>query len=97
VLPSGWEAFGLVLVESLASGTPVVSTDAGGMREIVTDPAVGRLVPHRDHEALAAAIAQVAALAADPATPARCAAHARRWGWTEAVGPAHEALYRSIT
>ena len=96
VLPSRYEAFGVVLVESLASGTPVVCTDDGGMPEIVTDPKVGRVAPPDDPAGLAEAILAVIELAAQPSTPARCAAHARRWDWDEAIGPAHEALYERV-
>jgi glycosyltransferase involved in cell wall biosynthesis len=96
VLPSEGEAFGLVLVESLASGTPAVCSDVGGPREIVDSPLVGRVARHGDPEALAAALAEAIVLAADPATPARCVAHARRWGWVETVGRMHEDVYEAI-
>jgi glycosyltransferase involved in cell wall biosynthesis len=59
VLPSTEpEPYGLVLVEALASGCPVVATDAGGAREIVAFAAAGagRLVPIRDPAALADAV-----------------------------------------
>src|SRR5579884_1712425 len=95
-LPSVEEAFGLVLLESLASGTPVVCTDDAGMPEIVTDPAVGRAVPPDNPDALAAALAAAIDLAAQPGTPAACASHARQWGWQESAGPAHERLYRRV-
>ena len=96
VLPSAGEAFGLALVESLASGTPAVCSRGGGMPEIVDSDDVGRTVTHGDPAALAAALDEVIALAADPATPARCAAHAVRWGWIETVGPMHESVYREV-
>jgi len=43
VLPSLWESQGLVVLESLAAGTPVVVTRDGALPEIVTDLSVGRL------------------------------------------------------
>jgi glycosyltransferase involved in cell wall biosynthesis len=55
VLPSRSETFGSVLVEALASGTPVVATRCGGPEDIVTNE-VGRLVPKEDPHALAAVI-----------------------------------------
>ena len=95
VLPSRNEAFGIVLVESLASGTPVVACAPGGAEDIVTDKQVGRLVPPEDPEALAGAIDQCVDLAADPATPERCRAHAQAWDWS-LVGPQYESLYESV-
>ncbi|CAN5813661.1 glycosyltransferase family 4 protein [soil metagenome] len=96
LLPSWHEAFGLVLTESLACGTPVVCTDAGGMPEIVDDPRIGRTFRQGDDADLARAITEAIALAADPETPALCARHARRWGWRERIGPEHEQLYERI-
>ena len=51
VLPSLFETFGVVLIEALACGKPVIATDIGGPSEIVTEE-VGKLVPPRDPEAL---------------------------------------------
>jgi glycosyltransferase involved in cell wall biosynthesis len=58
VLPSRAESFGMVLVEALACGIPVVSTRCGGPEDIVTEE-VGVLVPPEDPEGLASGIAQV--------------------------------------
>jgi glycosyltransferase involved in cell wall biosynthesis len=55
VVPSRIEPFGLVAVEALACGTPVVATNKGGLPDFINDQ-VGALVPVDDHEALAAAI-----------------------------------------
>jgi glycosyltransferase involved in cell wall biosynthesis len=96
VLPSRDEAFGLALVESLASGTPVVCSDSGGMAEIVCDPMVGRVFPVGDASQLARCLDETIELAADWATAARCSAHARRWGWLEAIGPDHEQLLGAV-
>ena len=95
-LPSTNEAFGIVLIESLASGTPVVCSAAGGMPEIVDRPTIGRAVPYGDADALAHALAETIALARDPLTPRRCREHAGRWGWRERIGPLHEELYQGI-
>jgi glycosyltransferase involved in cell wall biosynthesis len=58
VLPSRAESLGMVLVEALACGTPVISTRCGGPEDIVT-PDVGVLVPPEDPAALAEGIERV--------------------------------------
>ena len=55
VFPSRTEPFGLVALEALACGTPVVATDAGGLPDFINEE-VGALVPVDDAEALASAI-----------------------------------------
>ena len=95
VLPAAHEAFGLVLVESLASGTPVVCTPDGGMPEVVV-PGVGEVAETATAEALCAALEVAISLAADPETPRRCAERARRWDWEHVVGPAYLEAYRSM-
>lgn len=63
-LASRWEAFGNVVVEALAAGTPVVCTDAdGGVTEILHDSRrsapVGEIVPTGDAQALARAFERI--------------------------------------
>ena len=50
------EPFGLAIVEAMAAGLPIVATASEGAVEIIDDGATGKLVPVKDHEALAQAI-----------------------------------------
>ncbi len=61
VLPSinSTESFGMVQVESMTCGTPVVASDLPGVRQPVMMTGMGRLVPAADADALAEAIIQV--------------------------------------
>jgi len=59
VLPSLFESFGLVLLEAMAVGTPVVCTRTQGALEIVKDGEDGLIVPPGDDDALADAIVRV--------------------------------------
>ena len=56
VVPSFHEAFGLIAVEAMACGIPIVATAVGGLKEIVKDRETGLLVPPGDAAALAQAL-----------------------------------------
>ncbi len=59
VLSSAWEGFGIVLVEALAAGLPVVAADCpGGPREILKDGRIGPLVPVGNPDAFCGAMLQ---------------------------------------
>jgi glycosyltransferase involved in cell wall biosynthesis len=94
-LPSFGEAFGLVLVEAMACGTPVVGTDDGAIPEIVDRPEVGRLFRREDAASLAQALLEALELAGDPATGELCRARAQDFS-IERCGQAYEALYREL-
>jgi glycosyltransferase involved in cell wall biosynthesis len=64
VVPSHWEGFGLVALEAITAGIPVIATRASSLPEIVDDGMEGRLVPPEDPQALARAMVE---LAGDPA------------------------------
>jgi len=66
VLASDREGFGNVIVEAMAAGVPVVSTDTDGAREALAGGQYGTLVPRGDPSALAAAIEDALAAPADP-------------------------------
>ena len=44
VIPSYYESFGLVALESLACGTPVITTDVGCMKSIINEPKTGYVI-----------------------------------------------------
>lgn len=71
VMSSLWEGLGLVFLEAMAAGLPVVSTRVSAIPEVVLDGTTGLLVPARDPEALADALAR---LARDPGERARLGA-----------------------
>ena len=83
-----------VVMEALASGTPLVATPAGGIASVLHDGENGLIVPERDPDAVACAIAR---LAADGALRDRLGAAARamvaaRHGWS-ATAERFEAAY----
>jgi glycosyltransferase involved in cell wall biosynthesis len=91
-LPSWGEAFGLVLAEALACGTPVVGTRDGGIPEVLGDAeGVGALFDDDPVPALLDAID----LARDPAAAARCRAQAETFS-AERCAERLEALYAEL-
>jgi glycosyltransferase involved in cell wall biosynthesis len=96
VLSSAWEGMPLAVGEAMAMGKPVVSTDVGGVRELVDD--AGLLVPPRNAQALAGAmISLMQATDEDRQTlssPAR--ARIEQEFSMEAKADEWERLYRSL-
>jgi glycosyltransferase involved in cell wall biosynthesis len=91
VIPSTKEPFGLVLVEALAHGLPVVATACHGPREIVTE-GLGHLVEIGDEAELAAAMTKALA---EPGDPADRKAHAARFS-LEAALDAYAELFEKV-
>ena len=95
VLPSVNEAFGLVLAEALACGTPAVAAHRGGMPEVLGGrDDVGATFEGGPDE-LAAALRHALALHDDPETPARCREQAERFS-TDRTADAYLALYEEL-
>lgn len=95
-LSSVWEAVALAAQEAVLLGTPVVSTEVGGMPELIKDGASGRLVSPGDADALARGIRDVL----DPQIGRRYAdaaasAYAQRFSGEAMLGRL-EALYREM-
>ena len=59
VMPSQYESFGMVALEAMACGTPVIASDVGGLAYLVRHGQTGYRVPARDAEALAAKIVRL--------------------------------------
>src|SRR5207244_3399414 len=76
VVDASWAGTGITgtIREAMAMQKPVIATDCGGNRELVSSPAVGWLIPPRDVPALVAALD---AVIGDAARRARVAANAR--------------------
>jgi glycosyltransferase involved in cell wall biosynthesis len=98
-LPSdATESFGIVLIEAMASGRPVIATDLPGVRTVVAHGRDGLLVAPGDVEALRQAIADVALM---PVEVRRTMGHAGRakveasYGW-ERIGERLEAIYAEV-
>ena len=72
VFPSRLETFGIVLLEALAFEVPVIASDAGAARSILSEGDCGRLLPGLSEPALCSALSEVLA------DPAGAAARARR-------------------
>jgi len=76
VLPSYYESFGMVALEAMACGSPVIASRVGGLVTTVRDGVTGFLVPDGDVGALAE---RVAALLADPDLRWRVGREGVRW------------------
>lgn len=96
IVPSHYESFGMVALESLACGTPVVASRVGGLTYIVEDGETGFLVPWGDPLALANRISQ---LLQDCRLRRRMGLYGmemvRKFSWTEIAGQI-VALYETL-
>ncbi len=99
-MPSYYESFGLVGLESLACGTPVVTTDVGAMRSILQDGETGHIVSHADPRSLAKAIETIITqVNAKAVSTDRVRASVLKFGWSNvaaAVIDEYDTLLRQM-
>jgi D-inositol-3-phosphate glycosyltransferase len=96
VMPSHYESFGMVALEAMACGTPVVASQVGGLAYLVQDGVTGFVVPDQDPEVLAD---RLTLLLGDAELRRRmgkqAAAYARTFDW-ENVAVQIADVYRSL-
>lgn len=87
VFPSRTETLGLVVLEAMAAGCPVVAANSGGIPDIVTDGDNGYLFDPADpHGAIKATQRLLAAQGERDRLRANARREAERWGWPAATG-----------
>jgi glycosyltransferase involved in cell wall biosynthesis len=96
VVPSlALEGFGLVVLESLACGTPVIASDTGGMAEVLPLLSSNSLVAPGDVSALSARLRRVMERPQDEPTPMACRRFAEQFSWTLKGQQVQEVLQRT--
>jgi glycosyltransferase involved in cell wall biosynthesis len=93
VLPSTHDSFGQALLESLACGTPIVTSNHAAVPELVT-PNTGAVCEPDDPSSLAEACLVAFELARRPETSQACRATAAPHDWLTELAPRYERYYR---
>lgn len=92
-LPSTYDSFGMALLESLACGTPLVTTTHSAPQDLVDVGVTGELCEPDDPESLAQACLRAFRLARKPATVEACRMSAEPYDWDGGLAPLCERLY----
>ena len=86
-----------VVLEAMASGTPVVATPSGGISQAIEDGVTGRLVPERDADGLAAVLAElVQDRAQGEALAARALERVQAFAWERIADRYHQVLQAAM-
>jgi len=84
VMPSHYESFGMVALEAMACGTPVIASRVGGLAHLIKDGETGFFVPAQDAEALAEKLRLIFVdHALRDQIGARATAYAKNYCWEE--------------
>jgi D-inositol-3-phosphate glycosyltransferase len=87
VVPSYYESFGLVPLESLACGTPVVATDVGDLKNIIRHGETGYILTDNSPEELAAGISSMLSSTSNKIESVlSIRASVSKWDWTNIAG-----------
>jgi D-inositol-3-phosphate glycosyltransferase len=96
IMPSDYESFGMVALEAMASGTPVIASEVGGLAYLVKDNETGFLVPAREPRQLAD---RIKSLVTDDSTRQKmgeqAAHHARDYAWS-AIADRLTAIFEDV-
>jgi D-inositol-3-phosphate glycosyltransferase len=97
VMPSHYESFGMVALEAMATGTPVIASGVGGLAHLVQDGQTGFHVPPRDPQTLALRMNQ---LLTNPDLRQQlgdqASAYARQYDWCNIVQRMVEEVYEPL-
>lgn len=94
VVPSYYESFGLVPLEALACGTPVVATDVGDLKNIIRQGDTGYVIRDNSPEAIANAVSLVLeSVPGDVESPFAVRASVTRFDWSHIAGNVAQEMY----
>uniref|UniRef100_A0A7S4JZT8 Glycosyltransferase subfamily 4-like N-terminal domain-containing protein n=2 Tax=Odontella aurita TaxID=265563 RepID=A0A7S4JZT8_9STRA len=93
MMPSDSETLGFVVLESMASGVPVIGANAGGIPDIIDDGDTGFLVTPGDTKAFVDCVKQLQDKDFREAMGKRARAEAERWGWEAATSQLRNVQY----
>ena len=98
VMPSRYESFGMVAIEAMACGTPVIASDVGGLSFSIEDGLNGYLVPGRNPQALAD---KIILLLKYPALHDQLSEQAQKWvrrySWVNIADEIEEVFERTLS